>query len=378
MNYEIVAGIPSYNEGENIKFVAEQVDKGLAKFFPHKRAIIVNCDGESSDNTTDFFMAARTKTEKLVLKKKGVTGKGNVFKELFKFIKSTKAKYCMVVDADLKSITPEWVKHMLEPLTKEYEYIVPFYSRHKYDGTITNNLCFPLVYALLNKNIRQPIGGDFAFHGKLTKVWLNSKWTEAIKTFGIDIFMTVTAIQNKAKIGQVNLGSKIHKPSAPNLSNMFLQVMESLFSSINEKNLFKKNRLTTPRMFGLQKTARPQNLTFDHEKIKTSVLQEYQTRKSIIKKTVSPEIFEKVNKTISSKEIAIDASLWSKIVYDCFVAFKKNKKTTLKALQILYFARVYSFVVETLNLSCPKAEEKIIAQAKIFRKNKNYLLNKLK
>ena len=39
--------------------------------------------------------------------------------------------------------------------------------RHKYDGTITNTIVYPLTRALYGKRIRQPIGGDFGFSGRL-------------------------------------------------------------------------------------------------------------------------------------------------------------------------------------------------------------------
>ncbi len=78
-----------------------------------------------------------------------------------------KAKAVVVVDADLKSITPIWIKKFAEPVFNGTDFVSPLYIRHKYDGTITNNIVFPLVYSLFNKHIRQPIGGDFALSGKL-------------------------------------------------------------------------------------------------------------------------------------------------------------------------------------------------------------------
>ncbi|MBW2027152.1 MAG: hypothetical protein JRI90_17775 [Deltaproteobacteria bacterium] len=52
------------------------------------------------------------------------------------------AKAVVVVDADLKSITPEWIKHLAEPLYNGFSYVAPLYIRHKYDGTITNGIAY--------------------------------------------------------------------------------------------------------------------------------------------------------------------------------------------------------------------------------------------
>jgi hypothetical protein len=51
------------------------------------------------------------------------------------------------------------VQFLLRPvLEQDYQYVTPIYSRHKYDGTITNNIVYNLTRALYGKRIRQPIG----------------------------------------------------------------------------------------------------------------------------------------------------------------------------------------------------------------------------
>ena len=63
----------------------------------------------------------------------------------------------MVVDSDLRSITSEWVKYLLEPILEmHYQYVSPLYSRYKYDGTITNNIVYNLTRALYGLRVRQP------------------------------------------------------------------------------------------------------------------------------------------------------------------------------------------------------------------------------
>ena len=87
---------------------------------------------------------------------------------------------CAVVDADVRSISPEWIELLLRPVLEQgYDYAAPYYLRHKYDGTITNSLAYPLTRALYGKRIRQPIGGEFGFSGA-------SHWphTTSISMFG--------------------------------------------------------------------------------------------------------------------------------------------------------------------------------------------------
>jgi hypothetical protein len=75
---------------------------------------------------------------------------------------------CAMVDSDLRSITPYWLDRLLSPIVHHgYEYVAPVYSRHKYDGTITNSIAYPVTTALYGVRLRQPIGGEFGLSGEL-------------------------------------------------------------------------------------------------------------------------------------------------------------------------------------------------------------------
>jgi hypothetical protein len=269
------------------------------------------------------------------------------------------------VDADLKSITKDWVKFLLGPIFEGYDYVTPIYSRHKYDGTITNMICYPLLYGLVGLNVRQPIGGDFSFSGKLADYWLNQRWYPTTGMYGIDIFMTTHAVFGNFRIAQTGLGAKIHKPSAPKLSDMFVQVVSTLFENLlNNKKLWSTEVQETKR-FGLKNMDAAQNLQVDKEKIKKTALFEYD--EELAQKYLSNT---KISNMFNNKQLKIDAELWSRCVYDMLNNFRKNRIETVKCLRALYFARVYSFIEHTENLDGENAEKEILDQAKIFRKNR--------
>ena len=227
---DIVVGIPSLNEADNIDFVAEVVDKGLQKYFKKYDSVIVNVDNDSQDGTKEVFLGAKTKTPKMYISTpKGVRGKGNNFFNLFHVVQKLEAHSVMVIDADMESVTPEWVKKFLTPVViGRYGYVVPYYARNEYDGTITNSIIYPLILGIYGMDIRQPIGGDFAFSSRLIDSWLKKRWHKTTKQYGIDIFMTLGAVLDGHRIAQVGVGEKIHKPSAPKLGPMFTQVVATI------------------------------------------------------------------------------------------------------------------------------------------------------
>src|SRR5207247_10004816 len=102
----------------------------------------------------------------------------------------------------------------------------PLYARHKHDGTITNSVAYPLTRALHGLLGRQPIGAEFGLGADLARAYLEQPvWDTDVARFGIDIFMTTTAIARGARVAQAFLGAKGHDPKDPaaDLGPMFTQ-----------------------------------------------------------------------------------------------------------------------------------------------------------
>ena len=250
---DIVLGIPSYNNADTITHVVQIAQAGLQKHFPSCKSVIINSDGGSEDRTPEQVLGATAEQKsllqvpypvypvnKLSTPYHGIPGKGSAFRMIFLLAQRLRAKASAVVDADLRSITPEWIQLLLHPVLEgAFDFVAPYYQRHKYDGTITNSIVYPLTRALYGKRIRQPIGGDFGFSGRLMQHYLKQDvWNSDVARFGIDIWVTTQAICGGFKPCQAFLGAKIHDPKDPgsDLSVMLAQVVGSLFTEL-ERNV---------------------------------------------------------------------------------------------------------------------------------------------
>ncbi len=380
---DLIIGIPSFNEADNIGFVTQQVDWGLRKYFPEYSALIINVDNNSPDGTREAFLHTDTVTPReYISTPPGIRGKGNNFYNLFKAVQKYKAKAVLVVDADLRSITPEWVGKMLKPILNGYDYILPLYSRNEYDGTITNFICYPLIYGLLEYDIRQPIAGDFSFSAKLNDYWLTRRWYPNTYQYGIDIFMTMHAIFGEFKLGQVVLGSKIHKPSAPKLGIMFTEVVSTLFKNIlSNKNKWQEKRgLEEVPIISNGYHSEPQPLCVDYKSIKAISLSRFNERRSDIKKSLPPRLFKVIDGQMQKKQMRINRKVWQEIVFSFLLSYYKSRYANriIESLKPLYFARVASFIKQTLDMTHEEAEQLIVSQAKLFHRHRQDIIAKLK
>ncbi len=377
MKPEIIVGIPSYNEAGTIAEVTRIIDEGLKKYFPTKKGLIVNADNNSPDNTKQAFLSAKTKTQKHYLStRRGITGKGNNLRNLFKFFLGKGASKLMIIDADISSAEPYWVRNLLTPLSNGFEHCFPVYPRAKYDGSITNHFCYPIVKGVLGVNIRQPIGGEMSFSREAVQAICKKKWPVGAYRFGIDILMTTSSIFSKLKLGQVWLGAKRHNPSEPKLFNMFEEVASTLFKSLDNNKHFwhQKIQLKNPKiMFKKRRDPKPFSVSINHTSLKKTAVREFERCRSGIQMVIGSK-FTDIEKIFQQRgKFSLGTEDWIEIVFQFIKAHKIDPVSRAKLLRPLYFAHFLTFYRMLKNKDSKYAERAIISQANLFYKTRNIL-----
>ncbi len=373
---ELMVGIPSLNEEETIANVVEQVAGGLEKYYPERRAVIVNVDNASTDNTRSEFLNAESLhcSKVYISTEEGKKGKGRNFHNLFEYVSLEEPEAVVVVDADLTSIRPEWMIKFFNPILEAgCDFVTPYYKRHPYDGTITNNLCYPITYAVNKYNVRQPIGGDFAFAGEMGKYWLQENWYECTMQYGIDIFQTTTSIYKGGKIGITHLGKKAHKPSAPNLLPMFQEVCESLFNLLDDdRHIWAKfsGEIREPDRYfpPVGNDAEFPDLTVDTEAIALRIEDTYDDYGDYLSLFLEPALAKKVITMIEKQNYELHSDIWVEILLAAMKSYLENRdKKIIQGLLPVYFLRQISFIRKTRDLPPARCEEMFHEQAEKLR-----------
>jgi glycosyltransferase involved in cell wall biosynthesis len=389
-NMDIVVGIPSFNCAHTINYVIYQVVRGLAKYFMDKKAVIIVSDGGSSDGTLDVVKAIKLPSDVKVIPMEyvGISGKGTAIRAVFEIMKTLEAEASMMVDSDLRSIQPEWVNLLLSSIFKGAGLVTPYYIRHKYDGTITNFLCYPFTRALWGKRIRQPIGGDFALSRRLVDSLLTSSlWrTRYIPRFGIDIFITHTALSEGLTLKQALLGSKVHEAKDPSkhLASMFHEVAGAMFSltKIN-RDIWRGIQGSKPieLIKGSITPTPPEEIQVDFKKLLHQYTNSFRAFAALFKEVIGSDLYRNLEiLSMKNNRFVFPNEYWSQCVYAFAAAFKndmdfKKRKALLEALRILWIGKFASFVLETVNDDTTEAEARIEEECVVFEKFKPYLLS---
>jgi glucosylglycerate synthase len=401
---DLLIGIPSFQNANTIGHVVRAVEAGLRKYFPNRRSLIIVSDGHSTDGTREAALAASTEgdEEVLLLDPKaevpdkraftytGLSGKGSAFRAIFTVAESLGAHACAVFDADLRSVSPEWVDRLIGPvLYHGYDLVAPTYERHKFDGTITNSLAFPLTAALYGHRLRQPIGGDFGFSGRLAGHWARKHvWDTDVARFGVDIWMTTVALCEDFNVCQAILGAKLHDAKDPgrDLGPMFRQVVGSLFALAGRyaDHWLSVDGIRPVRTFGFHSETSTEEIRVNRDRLLWRFVDGYVTYQDVWRQVLGAENLAAVMEAIHQAGerpdgFRLPVELWARICYDYLLAYNAqvvDHDELTNSLIPLYFARTATFVVESREDSAAAAEERINSYVEVFRRAKPYLVRR--
>lgn len=385
---DIVIGIPAYYSGGSIVHVLKTVFKGIELYYPHLKAVVMVSDGGSTDDTRDLARTVDPKSyniESIITIYRGLPGKGSGLRAVLEVAAFLRARAVAVFDSDLISITPEWIRNFLEPIFHGYDYVAPYYDRYKFDGTITNTIAYNLTRALYGRRIRQPIGGDFGISPPLVKHYLDQDvWATDIAKFGIDIWMTTSAIVGGFRICQARLGVKRHdhKDPSADLGPMFRQVVGTTFQLLDEYHdhwVKIKGSEPVPVLGefagqGAEAFDIDQGNLIDYFRIG---LNNFAGVWENIIEERDMEVIRKLAKTDPNRSFFMPIESWVRIVYRYADAFNRTPRQRFKVLDTLtplYYGRVGSLVNELREKTQEEAEAHFEQNARVFETMKDYLV----
>ena len=430
---DIMVGIPSFKNAATIGYVVRAAQAGLVQYFPDLRPVVVNSDAGSPDGTgrvvvetepPDYverilLVRPRNKLARVSLtypEIDGISGKGAALRTIFEIAAALQVQALVVVDSDLRSIGPEWIELLAGPILKGgYDFVAPLYARHKHDGTITNNVTYPLNRALYGLRIRQPIGGDFGVSGDLVRHYLEAgHWTPEVSKFGIDIWMTTHALAGGFAVCQARLGAKVHDPKDPgaDLGPMFRQVVTTILrlAVANADRWREVHGSHDVPAYGFERVADPPPLEVNVLRLLSEFQAAALTMGGTWAQMLSADtaaavrgLAEEAGRVADAVRGALDMdapgrdrpstaemadaaagfgfsdAVWARVIYDLVIAARDEPAQLdafVAALVPVYFGRVASSVIENRDHTTERSEESVERQAREFERLKPYLINR--
>jgi hypothetical protein len=394
----LVVGLPSYNHAATIAGVVAAIRQGLAAAFPGQPALIVNTDSGSTDGTAQQAAAvagddsirllqAILPVQDLEVPYHGIPGKAQGLRLTLRIARLAGARACLMLSPDLTSITADWVGMLGRPILDQgFDFAVPLYARHKFDGSFTNGVVRPLVRCLYGRHMRQPMGGEYAFSAALVDRYLGeSVWGTDLARYGIDIWTTTQALCGPYKLCQVHLGPKTQAAAGtpPDLGTTLTHVLGSLFEDMTRNAaVWQRVRGAQPiPIFGVSANGMPSAVTFDAHKLVESFLLGFRNLRELWSLVMPPATLVELKRLAAApaESFAIADELWSRIVFDFALGYRVrtlNRSHLLGAFLPLYLGWLASFVREMQDATNAESERRLERLCQAYEAQKPYLISR--
>ena len=397
---EVLVGIASRNNADTIGAVMQAAQNGLKKYCSSRKTAILHVDGGSQDGTVERALASSNSGVALVQTGfavhqayhhanllPGVSGKGGALHTIFSLAQKLEAKGCVVVEADLESMTPEWIARLIGPvLEKDYDFVAPVYARHKYEGALVSGLAYPLVRALYGKRLRQPLAGDVGLSSRAVAHFLSQEvWKSDSALVGINLWMTTEALIGGLKLGQAFLGPKTHSQQErpAELSDVLATVAGILYGEM-EKNATVWQKVRTSEVLppsGARFEDPPEPGPANVRRMTDAYRLGHQTLREIWNRVLPPDSLLELKHLAERPEeqFRFPDELWARIIYDFSLGYRLrtfSRDHLLRAMTPLYLGWVASMILETQEIGPLQTEERLEKLCLAFEAQKPYLISR--
>ena len=386
----------TYNNADTLPALLTTTARALQDRFAAAAFALVAVDVGSSDGTLEAIAGAGLRTvtlasdsppgERVAVPFHGVPGRGKALRAGFVAAQRLNARAVLVLEADLISLTPEWIARLLTPVWDEKaDFVTAAYARHRFDGTITNLLVAPLVRALYGRRVRQPLGGQQALSAKLVEhLLLHPKWDWGGRELA-DVWILGTAVADGFSVWEAWLGARQvrSRTRTTDLPAMVAQTLGGVFSVMDRHDdLWRGVRGSEPlRAIGEPSLPGIEPREVDIDRMVNAFRLGLRDLTPVWEHVLAPETLGDVLslEPTDAREFRFPDDLWARVVYDFALGHHYaviHREHLLRSLVPLYLGRTASYVATTRDRSAVASEDAADNVARAFERQKPYLVER--
>ena len=352
------------------------------------KCAIINCDNHSTDGTREAFFAAPGQSPKLyVSTSPGQGGKGRNLRNFFEKARKLDPKALVVIEADVRNISPVWIRNLAAPVLKGRAMFARFTCAISMRPLSPVPLYILFCGASTGGGCGRPMWG-IAVQPEAADLYLATPlWNEAIENFGIDIWMSNVALAVRLPVVQAFMGApKVHRLKDPytHLTVLFHEVLSTIFDlMLVYKDFWQQVKWSKPTALSgtdLHEVETPLPVDINTDRLHERFLEGFDKYCDLWGKAYGPTVVLKLQemRSMGLQHFSFPTQTWLTILFDSAVTYRRmdpeQRKTLLDALLPLYLGKSSFIVKKTERMSLQQAEEYIENECMIFEENKPYII----
>lgn len=336
---DILVGLPTLNNAGTVGAVARAINACFVRDFPRLRTVMINSDAGSTDGTPDVIrntafvegdVVQTTHTlrtlHRVVTPYHGLPGKLTALQLIFAATTLTQARTLVVVDPAGPATTPERITDMIGPvLRRDVEFLAPRHRRHPLDGPLVTQLVRPLVRAIYDVGLDEPLGAEFSCSGRFAAHCLDRDiWGQDAARFAIDLWLRTEAVANAFPFGQIWRAAPV-SPSSTTLRQVVRQIFLSLAMALREHAVYwtAASKSVDVCTWGQDDGVMPPAPEWDHAALGQQARRDITQIRPLLEEVLAPPMVVRMLETTPG-DLLLDDELWVRSVYAFIDAVHKG------------------------------------------------------
>ena len=390
---DIVVGLATAGPAPALATVAAAVRTGLDTHFPGQSAAIAHVDQARSEETT-AAVAAALGDLRVVSVGSASAAKNDILDwsaavhAVLTVGRLLGARAIVMLNAELLSMTSDWLRGLAAPVLKEeYGLVLPLYRRFRYDGTLTQALVVPLIRSLFGRQLAHPIAEEFGCSGPAAETLLEQPvWETELGRHGLEFWIPTVAIEQGLTVSQAVLGPRTIAPSAQPpapLGPTVGRVASALFAiAERSEQLWLEVRGSEPVVsFGVPPEPLPGGPAIDPSRMQVGFMQGVRDLLPVWERIRDPdnlgEVLELSDRPID--RFRFSDRLWTRVVYDFLLAYRSRtvyRSHATQSLAPLYLGRAASVILDTQSRPPAAIAHSTTRLCGVFEDEKPYLVDR--
>jgi hypothetical protein len=390
---DVVVGLATSGPIPALAAVAAAVRTGLDAHCAGQAAAVVHVDQTPSGETAAAMTAALGDLR--LLSVPAPAGRGDdgldwssAVRAVLTVARRLEARTIVMLNADLSSMTSEWLRGLALPVLKDdYGLMLPLYRRYRYDGTLTQALVVPLMRSLFGRQLAHPLAEEFACSGAAADFFLQQPiWDTELGRQGLEFWLPAAAIEQRLTVGQAVLGPRTvaaaAHPPAP-LGRTVGRVAGALFSLADLTESFWLDvRGSEPVVsFGVPPEPLPGGPPVDPSLMQVGFVQGVRDLLPVWERILAPENLGEVLELSDRplERFRFSDRLWTRVVYDFVLAYRTRvvyRSHAAQSLAPLYLGRAASVILETQGRPPIAMLQSAARLGGMFEEEKPYLVDR--
>jgi len=358
---DVVIGIPFYyfNEKEILPEVLKVLEEGLAGLQDLRKSLIVCVGDHIGAEMMESIRHLDLKVPHLeFLMKPGINGRGASIRTIMEIALMLEAD-AVIFAADMvleegRELQPDWIRSLIEPIRKEYDFVVASFQKHYFEDLLGSLFMAPLMEIFYGYNIKGSLSGIYAIsHDTVEDFIAEMKLCpDFMLEFGIDPWLVSRVMRWNKKICEVEISAKLEEISIEKLKYIFKDRARLLFECIKKDEDYwtgERFIIRTPDIYDSKTFGAPAKPIYSTQDL--TVFKDIHIQEKILYDTAYNDyLYEGAGgiESVPDKDHRIEGKTWAEIVYRLLFKYwfvtGVRREDILNALTFAFSGRVSSFI----------------------------------